>query len=283
MWPDSMLFQSLRCIELIDPWNMSGGVAGRAGSSLLAGAIVLHFEQASAVCASPLRYSRCQRGTAVGWLGCGAWSDLGYRFTLLATEDATRWVQPGSLCRQTVDAESWLVPTWPNHPQPPLLLLTDLTDADDRVAVRLLLLRSGWHQLTYRPDLDGCIEFAPEGHHFLSAEPITVSGPESEFGWLHPASPYPFVLDDRCWRSAHPRDWPLPLLRAWRSQRADELYQETMRRALLARFAQHDRLRERLFALQRKVSVPGVPDGLIEEVSALLQPLHRQRAGDVIQ
>ena len=283
MWPDGMLFHSLRRIELIDPWRVSGGIVGKVGRSLLAGAIVLHFEQAAAVFMSPLRYSRCQRGTAVDALGDGALSDLGYRFTLLDAEDATRWVLPCSLSRLTVDAESWLLPSQSDQPPPPLLLSTTLTTAKDGVSVGLRLLRGGWHQLTYRLDLDGCIEFSPAGHHFHPAESITVSSPQSEFGWLHPASPYPFALDDRCWRSAHPRDWPWPLQRAWRSQPTDGQYREAMRRALLARFAQHDSLRERLFAMRLSVSVEGVPDGLIEEVAADLQALHGQRAVDVVQ
>lgn len=284
MWPDGMLFQSLRRIELIDPWRVSGGIVGKVGRSLLAGAIVLHFEQAAAVFMSPLRYSRCQRGTAVDALGDGALSDLGYRFTLLDAEDATRWVLPCLLSRLTVDAESWLLPSWLDQSPPPLLLSTALaTTTKDGVSVRLRLLHGGWHQLTYRLDLDGCIEFSPAGHHFHPAEPITVSSPQSEFGWLHPASPYPFSLDGRCWRSAHPRDWPWPLLRAWRSQPTDVLYRGTMRRALLARFAQHDRLHARLLALRRSVSVEGVPDGLIEEITTHFQTLHGQRAGGVAQ
>lgn len=283
MWPDGMLFQSLRRIELIDPWRVSGGIVGKVGRSLLAGAIVLHFEQAAAVFMSPLRYSRCQRGTAVDVLGDGALSDLGYRFTLLDAEDATRWVLPYSLSRLTVDAESWLSPSRSSQPPPPLLLSAVLTDTVDRPSVRLRLLHGDWHQLTYRPDLDGCTEFSPAGHHFHPAEPITVSSPQSEFGWLHPASPYPFALDDRCWRSAHPRDWPWPLPRVWRSQPTDALYRDTMRRALLARFAQHDRLRPRLLALRRSVSVEGVPDSLIEEIATHFQALHGQRAGGVAQ
>ena len=94
MLPDGMLFQSLRRIELIDPWRMSGGTVGKVERCLLAGAIALHFEQAAAVFTSPLRYSRCQRGTVVDALGDGALSDLGYRFTMLEAEDATRWVLP---------------------------------------------------------------------------------------------------------------------------------------------------------------------------------------------
>ena len=40
--------------------------------------------------------------------------------------------------------------------------------------------------------------------------------------------------------------------------------------ALLARFSQHDKLRRRLKAIQCPVTAAGVPEGLIEEVAALV-------------
>jgi hypothetical protein len=43
-----------------------------------------------------------------------------------------------------------------------------------------------------------------------------------------------------------------------------------MKAALLARFSQHDKLRRRLKAIQCPVTVAGVPEGLIEEVAALV-------------
>ena len=274
MLADSMLFQSLRRIELIDPWRSSDGTTGTAGTSLLAGVIILHFEQTSVVCTSPLRYCRCQRGTVVDWLEEGRLSDLGYRLTLLTPDEALCWALPGQFHRQTIMVESWLTSSQKGVFELPLLLLTGHVQCANHTALRLCFLVGGWYELTYRPDLDGCIEFAPEGEHFDTEEPIAVSNPETEFGWLHPASPYPFALDERCWRSADLCDWPMPLRQAWRSQPSGVLYRETTWRALMARFSQHDRLRERLFALRRKVSVAGVPDGLIEEVSASLRVLH---------
>ena len=87
---------------------------------------------------------------------------------------------------------------------------------------------------------------------------------------LHPASEFPFVLDGQYWRTAHPRDWPWPLAQEWRSQLTSDKYLEVMKAALLARFAQNDKLRRRLKAIQYPVTVTGVPEGLIEEVAALL-------------
>ena len=56
----------------------------------------------------------------------------------------------------------------------------------------------------------------------------------------------------------------------WRSQLTSDKYLEVMKAALLARFAQNDKLRRRLKAIQYPVTVTGVPEGLIEEVAALL-------------
>ena len=51
---EQLLFQPLQKIELIDPWP--GSIPGVAGASLLAGAMILHFDQTAVVCTSPLRY-----------------------------------------------------------------------------------------------------------------------------------------------------------------------------------------------------------------------------------
>ena len=78
------------------------------------------------------------------------------------------------------------------------------------------------------------------------------------------------MLDNRHWKTAHPRDWPWPLARAWRSQPTSSEYRQVMKAALIARFSQHDKLRRRLKAMQCPVTVAGVPEGLIEEVAALV-------------
>ena len=127
-----------------------------------------------------------------------------------------------------------------------------------------------WFQLIYRRDLDGAIEISPVGD-LHRIEMIAVNSPADEFGWLHPASAHPFVLDGRYWRTAHPRDWPWPLAREWRSQPNSSEYRQVMKTALLARFQQHPALRRRLLALQCTVSVAGVPAGLMEEVACFLR------------
>ena len=276
---EQLLFQSLRRIELVDPWRAVLRTPGVADGSLLAGAMVLHFDRTALICTSPLRYSRCQNGTAIALLDGSGIGSMGYRITELDIEDADALL-PTCLHRRTIAAKEFLALSQKSS-EHPLVLLLDFAPHEETWALRMRLFGVGWYQLTYRPDF-GCIELAPVGHHHVVGK-IMVTSPEDEFGWLHPASPYPFALDGRCWRSAHPRDWPLPLQRAWRSKPTGTSYRETMRRSLMARFAQHDSLRRRLFALCSKVSVAGVPDGQIEEVAALLRTLHRQRPNDVVQ
>ena len=130
---------------------------------------------------------------------------------------------------------------------------------------------SGSYILAWRPDLDGCIEFAPLGHRHAIAR-IAVNSPAEAFGWLHPAYQHPFVLDENCWRSAHSSDWPWPLRKALQSHhQPGRFYRDTMRRALTARFQQTPLLRQRLLALRYPVQVKDVPDGLIEEIAQAVQ------------
>ena len=262
-----LLFRELRKIELVDPWRVAGHPVGLAGSSLLAGAMALHFGDLALVCFSPLRYSHTERGTAIAaWSGNGLLS-LGYRVSVVPTED-TDMVLPTGTCGLTVSAKDLRLRGLLG-PEPPLMLLQRLTEDEGVGTIQLRVAGADWFQLLYRRDLDGAIEFSPVGD-LHRIEMIAVNSPEDEFGWLHPASSYPFVLDGRYWRTAHPRDWPWPLAREWRSQTASTEYRRIMKAALLARFEQHPTLRRRLLALQCTVSVAGVPAGLIEEVACLL-------------
>ena len=77
---EQLLLQPLRKIELLDPWP--DDITGAAGSSLLAGAIVLHFDQTAVVCTSPLRYMQSQSGTLLAVPGVDCMASLGYRITL---------------------------------------------------------------------------------------------------------------------------------------------------------------------------------------------------------
>jgi len=262
-----LLFRELRKIELVDPWRVAGHRVGLAGSSLLAGAMALHFGDLALICSSPLRYAHTERGTTIA-----AWSDngllsLGYRISVVPSEDAALVLPTGS-CGLTVSAQDLRLRGLLG-PEQPLMLLQHLTEKGAFGTIQLRVAGADLFQLIYQRDLDGAIEFSPIGvrHHI---EAITVDSPADEFGWLHPASSYPFVLDGLYWRTAHPRDWPWPLARAWRSQPVNGDHRRVMRAALLARFTQHDNLRRRLQALRCAVTVADIPDGLIEEVAALL-------------
>ena len=262
-----LLFWELRKIELIDPWRVAGHPVGLTGSSLLAGAMALHFGDLALICSSPLRYAHTEQGTAIAaWSSTGMLS-LGYRVSVVRTEDAGL-VLPAGSCGLTVSAKDLRLRGLLG-PEPPLMLLQRLTEDEGVGTIQLRVAGADWFQLLYRRDLDGAIEFSPVGD-LHRIEMIAVNSPEDEFGWLHPASSYPFVLDGRYWRTAHPRDWPWPLAREWRSQTASTEYRRIMKAALLARFEQHPTLRRRLLALQCTVSVAGVPAGLIEEVACLL-------------
>lgn len=263
-----LLFRDLRKIELVDPWRVAGHLVGVTGSSLLAGAMALHFGDLALICSSPLRYAHTEQGTAIAaWSSTGMLS-LGYRVSVVPTEDAGL-VLPAGSCGLKLSAKDLRLRGLLG-PEPPLVLLQRLTEDEGIGTIQLRVAGADWFQLIYRRDLDGAIEFSAVGD-LHRIEMIAINSPADEFGWLHPASAHPFVLDGRYWRTAHPRDWPWPLAREWRSQPASIEYRRIMRGALLARFRQHPCLMQRLLALQGEVSVAGVPAGLIEEIADLLQ------------
>lgn len=267
-WPFAdLLFRELTKIELIEPWRCTGRAAGVVGRSLLAGAMALHFEDLALICTSPLRYLRSGLGTQLAATYAESMLSLGYRIHVVDSGEADLFLPSGS-CRLTLTSKDMQA-----HglfgAEPPLVLFHGVHEGIDLASINLRLLGSDWFQLSYRSDLDGAIEFIPCGsRHQLTT--VNVTCPNDEFGWLHPASAHPFVLDNRHWKTAHPCDWPWPLARVWRSQPASIEYRQVMRSALLARFSQHDNLRRRLKAMQCPVTVAGVPEGLIEEVAALL-------------
>lgn len=264
---DDLLFQTLHRVELIDPWRSPRHPSGVVGNSLLAGGVVLFFDDVALVCSSPLRSGHYSNGTAVG-LADGGIGSLGYRLTLMATADAG-CIGNASLYRKTVPERELPFVTAANTP--PMVLLLDLArQSSGSYALRMRLASTGWCQLVYRPDLDGCIELAP-ADQCCTVDEVRVTSPDDTLGYLSPASAYLFALDGAYWKSAHPRDWPWPLARAWRSQPSSSGYRQVIKAALLARFHQHPALHRRLLALQCPVSVAGVPDGLIEEVASLLR------------
>ena len=267
-WPfPDLLFRELTKIELIEPWRCTGHAVGVVGRSLLAGTMALHFEDLALICTSPLRYLRSGSGTRLAAEDAEGMLSLGYRINVVDSSEADLLL-PSSLCRLTLTAKDMQ-----SHGlfgvQPPLVLLRGVHEGVDLASISLRLMGSGWLRLSYRHDLDGAIEFAPsESRHQLAT--VKVTCPNDEFGWLHPASSFPFVLDGQYWSTAHPRDWPWPLAREWRSQVTSGKYREVMKAALLAKFAHHDNLLKRLKALRYPVKVADVPEGLIEEVRVLL-------------
>ena len=263
-----LLFRELRKIELIDPLRVAGHPVGLTGRSLLAGTMVLHFGDLALICSSPLRYAHTERGTTIAALSGNGLLSLGYRVSVVPTEDAGL-VLPAGSCGLTVSAKDLRLRGLLG-PEPPLMLLQRLAEDGGVGTIQLRIAGADWFQLRYRRDLDGAIEFSPVGD-LHRIQTVNVTCPTDELGWLHPASAYPFVLDDQYWRTATPCDWPWPLAREWRSQPNSREFRQVMKTALLARFQQHPALRRRLLALQCTVSVAGVPAGLIEEVACLLR------------
>ena len=264
---EQLLIQPVRRIDLIQPWRAAGKKVGVVADSLLAGAMAIHFEDSALVFRSPLRFASCQTGTVIGVRSSGAPLTLGYRFDLVPSEDVDGLF---AACepRLSLTPEQWSGLSHIGRAES-VFLLADLSCLGKAYFLRLRLLDRGWCSVSYRPDLDGAIEFSPENAR-AEVPGFVVNSPSDEFSWLHPASEYPFVLDGQYWRTADPRDWPWPLARVWQSQLTSDGYRRVMRAALLARFSQHDKLRRRLKAIQCPVTVTGVPDGLIEEVKALL-------------
>jgi hypothetical protein len=269
MWFEQLLFQPLQKIELIDPWP--GDIPGVAEVSLLAGAMILRFDQTAVVCTSPLRHMRSQTGITVAVPGTDDMVSLGYRLTLTAPDDADLMF-PSCLYRKVIAPKEWMAPADTTAaPVAHVLLLTEVEQQSQAVWSLRMQFLGGSHCLSWRPDLDGCIEFAPAGHQH-TIDRIVVTSQNDAFGWLHPAYPHPFVLDENCWRSAQVSDWPWPLRKALQSHQApDVFYRDTMRRALTARFKKTPLLRQRLLALRYPAQVKDVPDGLIQEIARELR------------
>lgn len=265
---EDVQLQPLQKIELLEPWPWK--VPGTASTSLLAGAMILHFDHAALVCTSPLRFMRCQSGTTIAKPDGIGMASLGYRITLTKPEDCSQW-HPTGLCKEVIRPTQWLAGTDQDRSVVHVLLYAAWDQQRERAwALKLRFVR-GSYCLTWRPELDGCIELAPEGQHY-AIDQIVVTSPADAFGWVHPAYQHPFVLDENCWRSAQVSDWPWPLRKALQSHHEPErFYRETLSRALAARFRQTPRLRQRLLALRYPVQVKDVPDSLIQEVAAALR------------
>ena len=254
---EQLLIQPITRIDLIQPWRVAGQNVGMVADSLLAGAMAIHFADSALVFRSPLRFACCQTGTVVGIRSSGAPLTLGYRFDVVPSDDVDG-LFAACVPRRSLAPDQWSGLNRVGRAQS-VFLLAGLGCIGRDYFLRLRLLDRGWCSVRHRPDLDGAIEFAL-GNERVTLPHVVVESPGDEFGWLHPASAHPFVLDGQYWRTAHPRDWPWPLRKALRSHATPaELHAHTLKRALNAKFAQHSTLRRRLLAMTATVEVDGVP------------------------
>lgn len=269
---EQLLIQPIKRIDLIQPWRAAGRNVGMVADSLLAGAMAIHFVDSALVFRSPLRFASCQTGTVIGVRSSGAPLTLGYRFDLVPSEDVDGLF---AACepRLSLTPDQWSGLSRFGKAEP-VLLLADLSCLGKDYFLRLRLLDRGWCSVSYRPDLDGAIELSPESAR-VEVPRVVVNSPADEFGWLHPASAYPFVLDGQYWLTAYPRDWPWPLAKGLQSQPSGAFFKEVMTRALHARFTQHESLRRRLLNMMTTVDVNGLPWGLFDGVRRSLANLGR--------
>ena len=129
MWLDELYIQRLQRIEMTEPWSA-------AGPGLLAGAITLVFERDAIMCSSPLRYSHCQQGTVTAMFD-GQARDLGFRFTVLPSDDAKDLPRDWTLNTQRISTEAWLGPHTSTCAAPPWLLQAEVEVGSEAAAVRV--------------------------------------------------------------------------------------------------------------------------------------------------
>lgn len=262
--------QQLTSILVHDPWGGAAG-PGAADSRLpLFGALALGFTRHTLLVTSPLRYLRSQEGTCYG-LSDGCAVSFGYRALLCESEQADALVS----WRLGLPAlDGWW--GWQADGSPPVIgrtlqadPLVGAPDADGLATIHFDLGEGLRYRLSYRPDLDGAIQFAVEGAR-IDPGVIEVSQPAGPFGWLHPRSVKGFVLDDCRWRNAV--QWPIDVRRQYRD--ADPKGPEVrllLLRAWRAFFRQNPPLLRRLLALSAPVRVAGLPEGFVESVQAALR------------
>ena len=259
----SLAGQTVVAFRVCEPWV----AAPTAGPTPLFGAIALQCNRHALLCHSPVRYLGYPQGSKIGLHGGGV-AELSFRASLCEVDELEHWLP-------LTGGAHWSNCVSPVLPMPGDVLaeapqmVRDSGGGPWQLAFRFSTGRC--FRLQYRSDMDVSLQFAPAGHQH-TIDRIVVSSPETAFGWLHPASSYPFVLDESCWRSAQISDWPWPLRKALQSHHAPEtFYRDVMHRALMARFRQTPILRQRLLALHYTVQVKDVPDGLIEEIAQALR------------
>lgn len=283
---ESLIGRRLMCIEVYEAWaqTMPKHDAPPQGEWELSGALAIRFgsgsDGKSLLCTSPLRYLRHQQGTVFG-LASGNFVSLGYRVTVCDSADASALL-PFTMEQQGC-SEYWPLCRKTTHPAVGQVLVNIGVEACQRMGraqdwgIELTFASDQNLRLSYRSDLDGSIELAAPGEHY-HLERIVVERAEQNFGWLHPAAPLDFILDDQVWRSAKVAHWPHALRKALQSHHdPDAIYHQTMRRALTARFRQRPLHLQRLLALRYPVNCADVPAGLIEEVAASFQQRTTER------
>lgn len=155
---DELIFQTLRRIELINPLRLPNQSPGIVGGSLLADGMVLHFDESAIVCSLPRKDSPCQHGTTLGLSEDGERQSLGYRLTVLDSEDANPLFL-SCLYRRTILARDW-INGGDEHAL--MLLMAELKQVDNLWALSMRFQNGHRYRLVYRADQNRCIEFAPE-------------------------------------------------------------------------------------------------------------------------
>lgn len=152
---DELIFQTLLRIELINPLHLPNQSPAIVGGSLLADGMVLHFDESAMVCTLPRQDSNCQHGTTLGLSEDGERQSLGYRLTVLDSEDADPLFL-SCLYRRTILARDWMSGS---EKHAPMLLLAELKQEDGLWAISMRFLNGHRYRLVYRADFR-CIEFA---------------------------------------------------------------------------------------------------------------------------
>jgi len=151
---DGLLFQTLHRIELINPLRLLNQSPGIVGDSLLADGMVLHFNESAMVCTLARQDSPCQHGTTLHLSDDGERQSLGYRLTVLDSEDAEPLFL-SCLYRRTILACDWMNK---GDKHASMLLLAEVKQEDGLWTISMRFLNGCRYRLLYRADFR-CIEF----------------------------------------------------------------------------------------------------------------------------
>lgn len=262
--------QQLTSVVVHDPWGGAAGPGAADAGLPLFGALALGFNRHTLLITSPLRYLRSQQGTRYG-LSDGCAVSFGFRALLCESEQADALVS-WRLGLPALDVWSgWQCGDSPMAIGRTLRAdpLVSVSEPDGLAAIHFDLGEEQRYRLSYRPDLDGAIQFAAEGAR-IDPGVIEVGQPTGPFGWLQPRSLKGFVLDDCRWRNAE--QWPIDVRRQYRdADPKGPQVRHLLLRAWCAFFRQNPPLLRRLLALSVPVRVAGLPEGFVESVQAALR------------